>query len=42
VDAFTNAVFAAEGIDPSPKHLYAQVHEKVQRRLGEWLTDPAR
>jgi hypothetical protein len=40
VDAFTNAVFAAEGIDPSPKRLYAQVHEKVRRRLGEWMTDP--
>jgi hypothetical protein len=40
VAAFTDAVFAAEGIDPSPKRLYAQVHEKVKRRLGEWLTDP--
>jgi hypothetical protein len=38
--AFTDAVFAADGIDPSPKRLYAQVHEKVKRRLGEWLTDP--
>jgi hypothetical protein len=39
VNAFTDAVFAAEGIDPSPRRLYAQVREKVQRRLGEWLTD---
>lgn len=42
VDAFTDAVFAAEGLDPTrPKRLYTQVHEKVQRRLGEWMTDPA-
>jgi hypothetical protein len=39
VNAFTDAVFAAEGIDPSPRRLYAQVREKVQRRLGERLTD---
>jgi len=38
VNAFTDAVFAAEGIDPSPRRLYVQVREKVQRRLGEWLT----
>lgn len=40
VDAFTAAVFAAEGVDPSNKRLYAQVREKVQRRVGEWMNDP--
>ena len=42
VDAFTDAVFAAEGIDPSNgKRLYAQVHEKVQRRVGQWMYGPS-
>lgn len=39
VNAFTDTVFAAEGIDPSPGRLRAPVQEKVQRRLGQWLTD---
>jgi hypothetical protein len=38
VNGFTDAVFAAEGIDPSPRR-HVQVREMVQRRLGEWLTD---
>ena len=42
VDAFTDAVFAAQGIDPSNgKRLYAQVHEKVQRRVGRWMNSPS-
>ena len=40
-DAFAEAVFAAEGIDPSnSKRLYAQVRDKVQRRVGQWLNEP--
>ena len=39
--AFTDAVFAAEGIDPSDsKSLYAQVLKKVQQRIGEWMNEP--
>jgi hypothetical protein len=42
VAAFTDAMFTAEGIEPSDnKRLYAQVREKVQRRLGEWMNDPS-
>lgn len=40
VDAFTRAVFAAEGVDPGNKRLYAQVREKVQQRVGEWMNGP--
>ncbi|HUB40547.1 MAG TPA: hypothetical protein VMA72_17000 [Streptosporangiaceae bacterium] len=38
VDAFTDAVFAAEGLDPSLyKHLRLSVRAKVERRIGRFL-----
>jgi hypothetical protein len=39
VDEFTDAVFIAEGLDPAMnKNLRSQVRDKVQRRLGAWLS----
>jgi hypothetical protein len=39
VDAFTDAVFIAEGLDPSnDRPLRRKVRDKVQRRLGPWMT----
>lgn len=36
VDAFTEAVFRAEGLEPSPhEHLYAQVRDRVARTFDD-------
>ena len=38
VDAFTEAVFAAEGLDARlDKQLRRDVRDKVDRRIGGWL-----
>jgi hypothetical protein len=38
VNAFTDALFEAEGIDPTAnQRLYVQVRDKIERRLGQWL-----
>lgn len=37
-DAFTNAVFAAEGMDPSfYPSLHARVRERIARRIPTWI-----
>jgi hypothetical protein len=39
VDGFTDAVFAAEGLDPAlDKHLRRQVREAIDRRMCSWTT----
>jgi hypothetical protein len=42
VDAFTDAVFAAEGMDPSlHKQLRRAVRNNIQQRVGHLLDSPA-
>jgi hypothetical protein len=41
VDTFTDAVFAAEGIDPGlHKQLRRAVRNKIERRLGSLMESP--
>jgi hypothetical protein len=42
VDAFTDAVFAAEGMDPSlHKQLRRAVHNKIEQRVGYLMDSPS-
>jgi hypothetical protein len=41
IDVFTDAVFAAEGMDPSlRKQLRRAVHDKIERRVGHLMDSP--
>jgi hypothetical protein len=41
-DAFTDAVFAAEGMDPSRhKQLRRAVRSKIERRVGHLMASPS-
>jgi len=42
IDVFTDAVFTAEGMDPSRhKQLRSAVHDKIERRVGHLMDSPA-